>query len=97
MSDENLPAVLPANTVPGKAHGHINRGGRRPGSTNEFSETLKAAILASIARVGGVEFLVKIAEEDPRTYCMLLAKVLPLTIQGANGETPHITVTVEHV
>ena len=53
--------------------------------------------MASFDRVGGVEFLVKIAEEDPRTYCMLLAKVLPLTIQGANGETPHITVTVEHV
>jgi hypothetical protein len=36
----------------------------------------------ALAAKGGQKYLEKVAEEDPRTFCTLLGKVLPLQLQG---------------
>jgi len=39
-------------------------------------------ILGALKAKDGQKYLEKVAETDPRTFCALLARVLPLTIAG---------------
>lgn len=63
-------------------------GGRRPGSgrkkgtPNKLTKSVKDAIEASFWAVGGQEYLERISEDDPRTYLTLLGKVVPTQLQG---------------
>ena len=57
--------------------GHKKLGGRKKGTKNVMTEDVKNAILEAFERSGGVEYLVGIAETDPKTFCTLLGKVLP--------------------
>jgi hypothetical protein len=59
-----------------------NKRGRPKGSPNKFTKSLKDMILGALKAKNGQKYLEKIAEEDPRTFCALLARVLPLTIAG---------------
>src|SRR5262245_4108491 len=66
----------------GKFHkGHAKLGGRRKGGS-QAQLNLKAAILGALEAVDGVEYLINVAKNDPRTFCTLLGRVLPLTIAG---------------
>jgi hypothetical protein len=59
--------------------------GRKKGSPNKFTGTLRDAILASFDRVGGIDYLEIQARENPTAYLMLIAKVLPMQITGPNN------------
>ena len=59
-----------------------NPRGRPKGSRNKINRTLKEMILGALKAKNGQRYLEKVAENDPRTFCMLLARVLPLTIAG---------------
>ena len=60
--------------------------GRPRGSRNKATKALKDAILSAFDEVGGSDYLATIAREDPRTFCALLGKVIPLTVKGeVNG------------
>jgi hypothetical protein len=52
-------------------------GGRKPGTPNRMTNTLKASIEEAFGRVGGVEWLVKQAGENPQAFMTLLGRVLP--------------------
>lgn len=73
-------------------------GGRQKGTPNKTTAQLKDAILNAFAEVGGQKYLVRIASEDPRTFCTLLGKVLPTTLAGDPDEpvriVPVLNVTV---
>jgi hypothetical protein len=56
--------------------------GRPPGLPNKATRVLKTAILNAFETVGGEEYLVRIAREDPKTFCTLLGKVLPTQLAG---------------
>ena len=56
--------------------------GRKKGSLNKTTAALKDAILNAFAKVDGEDYLVMVAKSDPRTFCALLGRVLPLTLQG---------------
>jgi len=62
----------------GPKPGSQRRGGRKKGTPNKISTKLKNAIENAFAALGGEDYLVKIAEEDPRTFCALLGKILPM-------------------
>ena len=47
-----------------------------------ITDEIKDGILAAFEKAGGVEYLVEIARHDPRTFCMLLAKVIPNEIKA---------------
>lgn len=56
--------------------------GRPKGSKNRLTNTLKEAIEKSFDEVGGVQYLVEQARENPTAYMSLLAKVLPQQINA---------------
>ncbi len=60
-------------------------GGRVAGTPNRNTTALKDAIMAALDTVGGQSYLERVAEEDPKTFCMLLAKVLPMQLTGEGG------------
>lgn len=60
--------------------------GRPKGSPNKFTKVLKQAIVDSFESVGGVNYLIKLAEKDPKTYISLLMKVMPNTIATNTGD-----------
>lgn len=51
--------------------------GRPKGTPNRGTKAIKDAIQASFDKVGGVDYLVKLAEEDKPTYCSLLKGIIP--------------------
>ena len=75
--------------------------GRPKGAVNKVTKTLREAIESSFETVGGAEYLVKMATEQPASYMTLLGKVLPahmniktdaskfeLIVKRANADKP---------
>ncbi len=60
--------------------GHKKKGGRQQGSTNKTTGELKGLISAALAKVGGVDYLVKQAENNPTAFLTLVGKILPKDI-----------------
>lgn len=58
-------------------------GGRPKGVPNKLTMSVKQAILDAFHGVGGPDYLVKVAKDDPRTFCTLLGKVVPTEIVGS--------------
>jgi hypothetical protein len=61
-------------------------GGRTKGTPNKINAAVKEAIIGAFNKVGGEDYLVRIAESDPRTFCALLGKVMPTQLTGAGDE-----------
>lgn len=70
----------------GKPKGSPKSGGRKKGTPNKVTGKVREAILQAFEEVGGVEYLTNIAQEDHKTFCMLLAKVLPTQVTGADDK-----------
>lgn len=56
--------------------------GRPKGATNKLTRTIKEAIELSFEKVGGADYLARMAVEQPAAYMSLLGKVLPTQIDG---------------
>lgn len=70
-----------------------NRGKGRPkGSANKATAEIKAAIVEAFEKAGGVDYLVKVASDDPRTFCGLIGKVIPLQVTGEGGGAVQINI-----
>ena len=54
--------------------------GRKKGSMNKTTKTLKEALLASFETLGGEEWLVQLAGSDPKAYASLLGRLVPSEI-----------------
>lgn len=67
-------------------------GGRQKGTPNKVTASVRDALACSFEELGGVAYLVKIGRSDPKTYCALLAKLLPTQIAG-DPENPLEQVT----
>jgi hypothetical protein len=52
-------------------------GGRAKGTPNKVNQSIREAIQMAFEQVGGVEYLVRLAQEDPKTFVPLLIKTLP--------------------
>lgn len=61
-----------------------NPRGRPKGSKNKTGMALREQILASLDRVGGEEYLARLAIENSSAYASLLSKVLPSTLATAS-------------
>jgi hypothetical protein len=57
-------------------------GGRVAGTPNKATKAIKDAITEAFDKAGGVEYLVKLAQDDPRTFCGLVGRVIPLQVDG---------------
>jgi len=79
-----------------------NTGGKRPGSgrkkgtPNKVTADVKDAILKAFGDVGRDQYLKKVAQDDPRVFCALLGRVLPIQHEG-NPENPLVVQNVPAV
>lgn len=64
------------------AKGQAKSGGRTKGVPNKFTAELRDMILAALNKVGGVKYLEKQAEAEPKSFMLLLGRVLPLQVNG---------------
>ena len=67
---------------PGKKPGAPKTGGRKAGTPNKVTAQVKEAILKAFDKVGGTDYLVKVAKTDPRTFCTLLGRILPAELSA---------------
>ena len=70
-------------------------GGRPKGVRNKLTATVKEAIVEAFNQVGGVDYLVSIAKDDPKTFCALVGKVIPLQVTGEDGKPIEMKITWE--
>jgi hypothetical protein len=67
---------------------NMPRGGKRPGSgrkkggTNKITADVRQAIMEAFSTLGGVEYLKRVAITDPKTFCALLGKIIPVKVEG---------------
>jgi len=60
-------------------------GGSRKGIPNRQTVAVKEAIEKAFNKLGGVDYLVHVGRKDPRTFCALLARLLPTKLANADG------------
>jgi hypothetical protein len=72
--------------VKGSRGGPRAGAGRPKGAKNKIPLALKEMILNSLDRVGGEEYLAKLAIENSSAYASLLGKVLPTTLQASDSD-----------
>lgn len=56
--------------------------GRPKGSPNKMPNQLKEMILTALEKAGGIQYLTAQAAENPKTFLLLLGRVLPLQVTG---------------
>jgi hypothetical protein len=71
--------------------------GRKPGVPNKLSGDVKAMILGALEQKGGVEYLVKQADQNPTAFLTLVGKVLPMTVAGDPDKPLQLAGRVEMV
>ncbi len=65
--------------------------GRKRGVPNKLTAHVREAVENAFSAVGGADYLVKVAEEDPRTFCTLLGKILPTQVDAQIDQPTHHT------
>ena len=65
--------------------------GRKKGVPNKTTAAIRSAIVEAFEQAGGVDYLTRLAETEPRIFCALLAKVLPT--QPQDDAPTHMTIT----
>jgi len=63
------------------ALGH-KTGGRTKGTPNKTTAEMREAIIQAFHEAGGVDYLVRVANDDPRTFLGLLGRVLPKEVKA---------------
>jgi len=76
----------------GRMGGKRRGAGRPKGSMNKWTAAIKDAIIGAFERAGGEAYLIQVAKKDPRTFCGLLGRVLPTTLEGGFEVTQRVDV-----
>ncbi|MFT7464316.1 MAG: hypothetical protein ACI9EF_002669 [Pseudohongiellaceae bacterium] len=63
------------------ALGH-KTGGRGRGTPNKTTTDMRDAIIEAFHEAGGVDYLVRVANAEPKTFLALLGRVLPKEIKA---------------
>lgn len=72
-------------------------GGRRKGTPNKITGAVKEAIEEAFANAGGVAYLEKVAQDDPRAFCTLLGKILPKQVEQSGPDGEPLSFVVEFI
>ncbi len=70
--------------MPGKNLEGKPRPGRPKGSLNKTTKSIKEAAIQSFVEVGGSDYLVRLANTDPKAYTSLISKLIPTQSQVEN-------------
>lgn len=61
------------------------KGGRVAGTPNKTTGELKEMILKALDNAGGIDYLTRQADENPKAFLTLVGKVLPMQVTGEGG------------
>lgn len=61
--------------------------GRKKGSVNKVTKTLKEMSLAALDKLGGVEYLVGVGKKHPVAFIAYLGRLIPTEVKGKLGIT----------
>lgn len=68
----------------GKSTGNAGKG-RRKGSVNKYSSTIKDMVTQALDEAGGVEYLRAQATSNPTAFLGLVGKVLPIQLNAEHS------------
>lgn len=66
--------------------------GRQKGVKNKVGASVKEMVMCALHAEGGVEYLKKQASLNPKSFMMLVAKLIPTTLAG-DPDSPLVTKT----
>jgi len=75
--------------------------GRQKGTPNKITKSMRDAVYQAFENKGGVAYLEKLAEDDPKTFAMLCARLIPAELKaevdntssdGSMTQTPKIKI-----
>ena len=69
--------IFPGPAIPPRPPKGTRWGGRAKGTPNKVNQSIREAIQQAFEQAGGVDYLVRLAQEDPKTFVPLLIKTLP--------------------
>ena len=75
----------------------MKTGGRKRGTPNKTTASVKPALLAAFDGAGGVAALVEFAKAEPAAFYQLWAKMLRLDAHSAEVVRPVVNVSVASV
>jgi hypothetical protein len=67
--------------------------GRQKGTPNKVTTALREQILQALDVVGGVDYLVDLARNNPASFTTLLGKTMPTQLSGT-GKEGEIVITI---
>ncbi len=73
------------------------QGQGRPKGPTKTTIEVKQAILAALDKVGGVDYLVAQAQNNPGAFLTLVGKVIPLQVTGQDGGPVQTVTRIEIV
>lgn len=62
-----------------------NRAGRPKGSLNKTTAAIKTMVETALTQAGGVDYLVRQADEQPVAFMGLVGKVLPMQVDATHS------------
>jgi len=77
----------------GQRGGKREGAGRPPGALNKMNSDIKGMILEALNMAGGADYLMQQSKANPSAFMVLVGKVLPLQLTGANGGPVEMIVT----
>ena len=78
MTDQNSKVL----TDSGKRKPPAAGKGRPKGSVNKTTKSVREAIEAAFQGVGGAEYLMQQAQQNPQSFMTLLGKIIPAQVQA---------------
>lgn len=62
------------------------KSGRPKGSPNKATANIRAMVEGALSRLGGEDWLISCAREDPKTFIPLVARILPQKLEVDAGD-----------
>lgn len=56
--------------------------GRPKGVPNKVNKAVRELVVEALNEIGGKDWLVTLARDDPKTFCALIGRVIPLQVDG---------------
>ena len=74
--------------------GGERKGGRKKGTPNKVTQTVRESIEGAFGELGGQAYLVKVGKEEPKAFLQLLSKIIPrdLNVNMPENEIPVLNV-----
>ncbi len=77
LSDSGTAPASLGRAIPPRPPKGKRWGGRAKRTPNKVNQSIREAIQIAFEQAGGVEYPVRLAQEDPRTFVPLLIKTMP--------------------